>query len=212
MAAAVYLTRETSYMTFGDHDILVTGNTLSQIQTIPPSYKPPNFNIALTGQGAIEIGSTLFADEYANPTWREAFSMANIAIVGNTVNHASVAGIRIGVGYSNSATVTAANGITFVQTSLPGAVEDVLVQNNAQTDVNSVAVIEAHSGLDSTAISCENNTLNGAQWRTKCTSAILGAGLTLSVAGASIQCAADGAFTPLVSPEPPTLIHIAPGS
>ena len=72
-AASIYLARETAYMTFGDHNILVQNNALSQIETMQPSYKPPNIVIAAAAHGAIEISSTVYSDEYANPTGDKPF-------------------------------------------------------------------------------------------------------------------------------------------
>ncbi|HEY6454405.1 MAG TPA: right-handed parallel beta-helix repeat-containing protein [Steroidobacteraceae bacterium] len=206
MAAAVYLTRETADMTFGDHDILVRNNALSQIQTMAPSYLPPGVDPVLTGHGAIEVGSTMSADEYANPTWRQAFSMSGIAILNNTVDHARFAGIRVGVGTLGSAVVTASSGSKFTQTLQPGAVQDVTVQSDALSSVDSSGVIDAHSGLDGTTISCGNNTVNGVAWQENCTSTIAGSAATPVVNGASMQCTAAGALVPTVSPTAPALL------
>jgi parallel beta-helix repeat protein len=209
-AAAVYLTRETSYMTFGDHNILVNDNNLSEIETEPPTYEPAGFVNQLTGHGAIEIGTTIYADEYANPTWRQAFTLGGIAITNNTVTHARFAGIRIGVGYSGSQQLAEANGARFTATSLPGSVQNVTIQGNTLSSVGSVGIIEAHSGLDPTTIACANNTLDGTSWTTRCSSAIAGTAASSTVTGASIQCAASGTLTPHTAPKPPGSLNLSP--
>jgi hypothetical protein len=208
VAAAVYLTRETSFMSFGDHNILVRNNALSQIETMQPSYKPPNFNFTLTSHGAIEIGSTMYTDENANPTWRQAFSMSNIAILNNTVDHAQFAGIRIGVGFAGSVVVAAASGTKFTRASLPGPVQNIAIQNNSINDVKSAGLIDAHSGLDIATTSCSNNILEGVAWPDKCTSSITGAVATPSVSGASVQCTAEGTLDPAVAPKAPGLLPV----
>lgn len=204
MAAGIYLTRETAYMTFGDHDILVRDNTLSQIETMPPSYEPSGFKGAVTGHGAIEIGSTIFSDEFANPTWRQAFTISDIALINNTVSHARFAGIRIGVGFSGTNTAQS-SGASFTRAYQPGFVQNVLVQGDSLSSVNSAGVIEAHNGLDPTTISCTNNILNGASWGVACTSALNGAAAPPNIPGASVQCTGQGVLDISVSPKAPAL-------
>jgi parallel beta-helix repeat protein len=203
-AAAIYLTRETSYMTFGDHNILVRNNVLSQIQTLAPSYKPANINIILSGHGAIEVGSTMFDDESSEATYRDAFSMSDIALIGNKVSFARFAGIRLGVGTASTAVVTATDGSSFTLSAAPGSVRNVHVQNNDLSNVNSSGVIEPHPGLDSSTIFCADNTLNGTKWATRCTPTIAGDTQPPPVTGASLKCSTDGTLHKSPAPRAPT--------
>jgi parallel beta-helix repeat protein len=207
-AAGIYLARETAYMTFGDHNILVSDNTVSQIETTAPSYQPVNNNMVLSGQGAIEVASTMYSDEYANPTWRQAFSMSDIAVLNNSVSHTQFAGIRLGLGSSGSGTAKASDGSTLTQTWLPGPVQNLTVKGNNLAEVKSAGVIDAYSGLDATTISCSDNTLNGVPWTTKCTSTVTGSSATATVSGASVQCTANGILDLSVSPKVPTLVPV----
>ena len=192
-------------MTFGDHNILVQNNALSQIETMQPSYKPPNIVIAAAAHGAIEISSTVYSDEYANPTWRQAFSMSNIAIVNNTIDHAQLEGMRIGVGDTGSGVATAANGSGLPRSWLPGLVQGISIQKNILSNVKSTGVITAYPGLDPSTTSCGSNVVNGVTLAT-CSSTVPGATASPFVSGSTIQCSSNGTLDPTVSPVPPALL------
>jgi parallel beta-helix repeat protein len=134
--AGIYLARETSYMTFGDHDILVRNNVISQIQTSAASYDPAHKNAAPNGTGAIEAASEIYNDERDYPIFNSAFSITGVAIIGNTVEHARFAGIRLGAGETGSGTVTDTNGASLAITWASGSISDVIVRNNRFTNVN----------------------------------------------------------------------------
>jgi hypothetical protein len=209
-AAGIYLTRELAWMTFGDQNILVTGNTVTEIQTSPPGYKPPGVNVVLTGHGAIEIGSTLYGDESSNPTYRSAFSVSGLQVVGNTVQTTGFAGLRMGASASNagtaanasaSASATAANLIP-----VPGPVSNIVVRDNTFADVRAPSVVQSDSGLDAATVSCSNNTLNGTKLASQCSPVLRGSTtMTNTVAtGASLQCDASGHIVQGAAPKPPT--------
>ncbi|HEY6454407.1 MAG TPA: right-handed parallel beta-helix repeat-containing protein [Steroidobacteraceae bacterium] len=193
LAAAIYLVRETSWMTFGDHNILVKNNTLSQIQTLAPTYKPPNITIVPTHMPAIEVGATLFDDEMGNAAYRSALDVSNIAIIGNTVQSARFAGIRIGDGSQGSVVAADPAGKPVTLKSAPGPVSNVIVLDNKLSAVAGKELVEAHPGLDPATISCSGNTFDGKPWST-CSSTIPGRPMpAATVTGASLQCAANGA-------------------
>jgi parallel beta-helix repeat protein len=172
-AAGIYLERESSYRTFGDHNILVRGNIVSQIQTMPPSYKPSNIKVRLSGHGAIELGSSQDADESSNEIYREAFSVRDIAIVDNTIKHARFSAIRSGVGTR-------------------GTVINVLVRGNELSDVGGLDVVETDVGMDTTTAVCRKNKLNGVMWPSRCARTIPPAIKIPLVTGAMLRCARNG--------------------
>jgi parallel beta-helix repeat protein len=186
--AGVYLTRETSYMTFGDHNIMVSNNAISQVQTNPPTYMPPGFNPVLTHQGAIELGAQMANDEVSNPVYVSAFSLEDISIIGNQVQDARFAGIRIGI-YSPSNTN-----------------RQVIIKNNNMTKVGSSSIIEQYPGLTAATASCSGNTLDGVNWPSQCAKSIPTVTPNYLITGASLKCDESGQIsTSLTSrPEPPT--------
>ena len=191
--AGIYLARETAYMTFGDRNILLRKNAISQIQTAAASYDPPHKNAAPNGTGAIEAASEISSDELSDPIYRPAFSITSIAIIANTVQSARFAGIRMGAGETGASQVTNADGKSLTVTWTPGPVSDVIVQDNKFSNVNASGVVAAYSGLDPATISCRGNYLNGTKWASQCASTVMGAPAhAASIVGASLQCDAQG--------------------
>jgi hypothetical protein len=190
-------------MTFGDHNILVRGNSLSQIETLPPSFNRRATNPPPTSHGAFELGSTELSDEVNNPILQDAFSITNVAIIDNTLQLADYAAIRMGVGTSGSFAGANAAGSFAMLASSAGPVRQILVAGNVLNDVHASSVVEVHSGLQSTAIACTNNTLNGTAWVSQCATSIPAVAVAPTVTGASLQCKSDGTFQ-AVGPLPPS--------
>lgn len=180
-AGGIYLRRETSYVTFGMNNILIRNNTITDIQTLAPEFEPPSFTKAgvLTRHGAIEVGADLLADE-DNATYRDRFGISNIAILGNAIDSAEFAAIRIGVG--------------------AGPVRDVSVQGNDLSRVGTSRIVDANPSLNSGTLTCANNTLNGTSWPSQCDPAIPLSTRVISAPGATMQCAVHTVTT---TPNPP---------
>jgi parallel beta-helix repeat protein len=173
VAAGIYLERESSYRTFGVHNVLVRGNDVSEIETAAPSYQPIAMPRPATGHGAIEIGSLQDADELSDATFRAAFSVSDVTIVDNKIQHARFAGIRGGVGALDT-------------------VSRVLVRGNALIDVGAPSIVEAHGGLDATTIRCIDNKLDGIRWPRRCSRASAPARQVAVEVGALLHCSDTG--------------------
>ena len=73
------------------------------------------------GHGAIEVGSTMYGDEMSDTAYRAAFSIADVATIGNTVQSASSARICMGVGSQRSTSLAAVHGRSSTFTWTPTA-------------------------------------------------------------------------------------------
>ncbi len=171
-AAGIYLERETSWMSLGVHNVLVRGNTLTDIETSPPTYKPANVALKPTHHGAIEIGSFETDDEKDNAQYRSALAVTDVAITDNVLQSWGFAPIRIGVG--------------------SGPVENIEVSRNKFLGSKTAAAVEAHPGLISTTLACSANQLDGSDSGSQCGTGLASAKLSPSVTGASLSCSADG--------------------
>ena len=188
-AAGIYLLRERSYVTYGDHNILVQGNTITHVQTAAPTYKPPNVTLVLTHHGALEISSQLSPEETADAHLKGLLSVSGIALVGNTVRDARFAGVRLGAVSESDRTVS-----------------EVLLQGNSLEGVGTDVVAEVHPGVDRATLSCKDNKLNGVSWSSSCDKSSAGT-TSAPVTGASLQCLPDGTMSRTVTPKAPTDLH-----
>ena len=189
-AAGIYLLRESSYATYGDHNILVRRNSISQVQTMPPTYMPPNITPVLTHHGAIEISSQMSAEESADSRYKTPLSVSGIAIVDNAIRGARFAGVRIGAVSGSDRTVT-----------------DVLVQGNSLDEVGMDSVATVYPGVERGSLTCSNNKLNGVPWPSRCDKSDGTSTARAPATGASVTCLADGSIVKPVSPNPPTSVR-----
>jgi parallel beta-helix repeat protein len=174
-AAGIYLLKESFYTTFGDHNILVRNNDISEVQTMPPTYKPAVVGTKYTRHGAIEISSQMTAEEQADPRYSSALSVSNIEITGNRIHDARFAGIRAG---ANS--------------GVAGSLSDVLISGNAIDHVGVDAIADVYEGASRASLVCIDNDLNGQSWGSNCDRKAPPASHTISVTGAALVCSADG--------------------
>ena len=186
-AAGIYLLRESSYVTYGDHNILVRANSLSQIQTMAPTYKPPGITLVLTHHGAVEVSSQLLAEESTDTRFRQPLSVSGIALIGNKIHDARFAGVRLGAVSESDKTVS-----------------DVLVQDNSLAGVGADAVAEVHPGMDRASLTCSGNKLNGTLWQSACDKVPVAATARPAISGASLTCLPDGTIRRQVVPRAPT--------
>jgi Right handed beta helix region len=194
--AGIYLLREVSYTTFGDHNILVRDNSISDVQTEPPTYKPSGKNLVLTHQGAIEISSQIPAEEFGVSRYKDALSNGDIAILNNSIRNSKFAGIRLGaLSYSDNTT------------------RNVVINGNHLENVGADGIASFYSGMDRASVACQQNTLNGSQ-TSKCdrsSSAESSSAAGSDVTGASLVCTTNGEIQRAKAPKAPTLdkIHSA---
>jgi parallel beta-helix repeat protein len=163
--AAVYLARETSYLTFGVRNILVRNNTISDVQTTTPVYAAGTVSpsAAKTGHGAIEIYSWVFTDEAAIGWLKDALSVQNIRIESNTINRTRGDGVRIGTGSGRiwSYTGKAKDGPNFTRNLTGGPVGLIGLAGNKMTSIASQAIAINNLPTEQFNISCEANTADG---------------------------------------------------
>ncbi len=108
LAAGVLLAREAVYLTWGVSNVLVQGNTISQVQTTAPSYVPagwPN-TVARTGHAGIEIHAYAFEDELLTPALRPSLAVRDVRVERNSVTATAANGVRIGEGAGVVSTLT----------------------------------------------------------------------------------------------------------
>ncbi len=179
--AGIYIARETSYASFGVRNILVAGNSISQVQTQAPSYMPAGFNPALTHHGAIEILAQMTAEELDDPLFKEAFSVSDIALVGNQVQEARFA------------------GITLKMSSAANPVSRVTIDGNSLAKVGSNHVIADYSGFTPPSVVCTGNSLDGESFASQCDRAIPAITEKYAVSGAALKCS-SGQITAAYSP------------
>lgn len=190
-AAAIYLLRENSYATFGDHNIVVRSNDISETQTLPPTYAPANYKLSMTHHGAIEVASQMDQDESDDARYRSLLSVADIEIAGNTVRNSRFAGIRLGANSPVGNTVT-----------------NVEVRDNRLQNVGQPIVASAESGIDRTTLSCAQNRVDGALWEARCDKDQDAAvKVNARITGASLTCRPDGTIG-RSGPKPPSSLSI----
>ena len=168
--AGIYIARETSYASFGVHNILVSGNSISQVQTDAPTYMPPGFNPVLTHHGAIEILAQLTEDEMADPVLKEALSVGDIALLGNQVQQARFAGIQLKTNSSNP-------------------ISRVTIGNNSLAKIGSHVIADSSSPTPP-GISCSDNSLDGENFASQCDKSVPAMAGKYAVSGASLRCSA----------------------
>jgi polygalacturonase len=98
MAAAIYIAREISYLTFGVRNVVIEDNVLRRVQTTTPTYvaasAPPGRR--KTGHGAIEVFAQVFDDEAAIPALAAQLAVRGVRIERNVIEETASDAIRIG--------------------------------------------------------------------------------------------------------------------
>jgi parallel beta-helix repeat protein len=163
--AAVYLARETAYLTFGVRNILVRNNTITDVQTTIPAYTAGIIspNATKTGHGAIEIYSWLFSDEAANSGLKDAMAVENIRIESNRVSRTRNDGFRIGTGYGKTWSFNGKrkDGSSFSRSVTGGDVGLIGLSNNTLAGIGGKAIAINNKPTASSNIACEANTDDG---------------------------------------------------
>lgn len=162
--AAVYLARETSYLTFGVRNVVVRNNTITDVQTTTPQYTAGTVSPSApkTGHGAIEVYSWLFTDEAANEKLRNGLAVQDIRIESNTISRTRGDGARIakGSGRTWSYTGKLKDGTTFTRDVTGGLVGRIVLRNNNMTSIAGQALAINNEPTEQQGTSCEANTLD----------------------------------------------------
>jgi hypothetical protein len=191
-AAAVYVTREQVYVTFGVRDVRIEGNRIERVQTDAAPYNPLPLpqRLRKTGHGAIEIGARVFTDELALPTLREALTVERVAAVGNRIERVAASGIRINEGFDERRTRSGERdlgggrkGERIERESRGGVVRDVVLRDNRFAQVRGSA-INAFGEPASLRLACVGNDDSGAA----ATSALCADARVPETRGATIGC------------------------
>jgi len=161
-AAAIYLARETSYLTFGVHNVLVRNNTITDVETTNPAYTAGTVSAtaAKTGHGAIEIYSFVFTDEAAISSLSSALSVENIEVDSNTIARTRFDGFRIGTGWgkTNSFTATRSDGSTFARSYTGGQVGLLGLTGNKMSSIGGQAIAINNRPTATNNVMCSANT------------------------------------------------------
>lgn len=164
-AAAVYVTREQVYVTFGVRDVRIEGNHIERVQTDMAPYNPLPLpqRLRKTGHGAIEIGARVFAGEVALPELRDALTVERVAVIGNRVQRVRGMGVRINDGSEERRVQRGTldlgggrRGEQIERESLGGVVRDVVVRDNQFAQLGAAAVGRL-GGSGPLRLSCRNN-------------------------------------------------------
>jgi parallel beta-helix repeat protein len=159
MGAAIYLARETSFVTFGVRDIVVRNNKITDVQTLPPDYNVRG-SVPKPSHGAFEIYSWLYTDEAAIGWLRDALSVQNIRIEGNTIDRTGADGARIGNGWNRTwvAIVKAKDGSSVTRDVTGGKVGLISFTGNKWSGVAKQPISINNAPTSEFNIACDSNT------------------------------------------------------
>jgi hypothetical protein len=167
MAAGVYLAREVGYMTFGLKNVLVEGNTISQVQTTAPAYLPVGFATPVkTRHGAVEIYSQIFDDERTIDTLAAELAIQDIAVRNNIIEDTLADGVRIGQGLGKLSSLTTSNQSTqqLSRTYSGWRIDNLAITGNRIQRVNgqTIKIFSDPELARSPTVFCAANTIAGA--------------------------------------------------
>lgn len=177
VAAGILVARDAGYVTHGVSDVLVQGNTITDVQTTSPAYLPegPTYTelrdklrlAPRTGHGGIEIHNVTDPSQMTNAIHRMAVGISGVTVVGNTVQRAGRDGIRLGAD------------------SLTGSILDVQLVNNSVFDAALQSYQNNLLGDVEVPLACSGNKAQGEGVTPKgCVSEVTSA----RVAGAALSC------------------------
>lgn len=162
--AAIYLARETSYLTFGVRNILVRNNRITDVQTTTPRYAAGTVspNAPKTGHGAIEIYSWVFTDEADSGPLKDALAVQNIRIESNTIERTRGDGVRIGTGAGRiwSYTGRGKDKTSFTRNLTGGKVGLIGLSGNRMKAVGGQAIAINNVPTAELNIACDGNSVD----------------------------------------------------
>ena len=162
LAAGVLLAREASYLTWGVSNVLVQGNTISQVQTTAPAYVPAGWpsTVTRTGHAGIEVHAFAFDDERQYPALMSSLAVEDVRLERNTVADTAANGVRIGEGSGVSSTLTGtkADGTSISRTFSGGSVGRVSLSAIALSATGAKALAIKNKPTTSYNVHCEGLT------------------------------------------------------
>lgn len=163
--AAIYIARETGYVTFGVRNVLVRNNRITDVQTTDPVYAAGSHgpHPRRAGHGAIEIYSWLHDDEAEIDWLRDALGVHDVRIENNTIERARSDGVRIGTPPSRLPRPVVAQG------GAPGDARDrtngpvgrIELANNRFTGLGGQPIAINHEPAEAKHIACTANSVDG---------------------------------------------------
>jgi len=163
--AAVYLARETSYLTFGVRNVVVRDNTITDVQTTSPQYTAGTVSAMApkTGHGAIEIYSWLYTDEAALDRLKDELSVRDIRVESNTITRARGDGVRIAKGWGQTWSYNGKgkDGASFTRSVTGGQVGRIVLRNNKMASITGQAIAIYNEPSEQFNIACEANAQDG---------------------------------------------------
>jgi hypothetical protein len=189
VGAAILLAREANYETFGVNDVLVRGNTISNVQNLAPPYDFGGKFAAHrpSGHGAVEIHASQFADEAADAQMKVELSVRDIKMLDNTIRTTAVPALRAGVGFSGSMQATGANGAVVSRPLKTALMQAMSVQTSRFNGVPGQPVSLLNLGVAAEGLHCRSNLRDGQAYThsacTKAEPAVNGAVMSCSPAG-----------------------------
>ncbi|HET7868045.1 MAG TPA: glycosyl hydrolase family 28-related protein [Burkholderiaceae bacterium] len=191
LAAGILVAREAGYESFGVNNVLVEGNTLTNVQNLAPPYDAGGkyASVRPTGHGAVEIHAAVFDDEAADALLRTELTVRNVKVNGNVVRNASAPGLRAAVAFNVTMQGTdLASGAVVARHQTTAAVQAVSSQDNRFEGIaggNAMQILTA--GMADGELHCRGNTRDGQPYAV---SACLRA--EPAVTGSGMKCTADG--------------------
>lgn len=186
-AAGVLLAREAGYLTWGVSNVLVQGNTISQVQTTAPSYVPAGWSstVTRTGHAGIEIHAFAFDDERQYLALMSSLAVEDVRVERNTVADTAANGVRIGEGSGVSSTLTATkpDGSSISRTFSGSAVGRVSLSALALSATGAKALAIKNRPTQTYNVHCEGLTDQGAPLTDAACS-----GVAPRVTGSSMVC------------------------
>jgi hypothetical protein len=167
-AAAIYVAREGSFVTFGVHNVRVQDNRIDRVQTTQPRYSGGRALLERrTGHAAIQLHADLFEDERAQPALADWLDIQDIAVLGNRVNGTASDGLRVNDTRSRARLPATAmrgkraDGTVVERRLVPATVRGVWVEANQFQAVQGAALSWPDSGDDPPPVHCAGNLLEG---------------------------------------------------
>lgn len=191
LAAGILVAREAGYESFGVNNVLVEGNSLTNVQNLAPPYDAGGKYAAArpTGHGAVEIHAAVFDDEAADPQLKTELTVRNVKVNGNLVRHASAPGLRSAIPIEGTLqAVDPTSGATVARRHQTAAVQAVSSQDNRFEGIaggNAMQIVTA--GMANGELNCKGNTRDGQPYTV---AACLRPEFV--VTGAVMKCTADG--------------------
>jgi len=165
LAAGILVAREAGYESFGVNNVLVEGNTLTNVQNLAPPYDVGGKYAShpRTGHGAVEIHASVFDDEAAEASLRTELTVRNVKVNGNLIRYASAPGLRAAVSFDGMVEATdPATGARVARHQKTASVQVVSSQGNRFDSVaGSTAMQIVTAGLATGELHCKENTRDG---------------------------------------------------